>query len=147
MTAKSVTFKDVEEAIHNFNVWSPGGPRSHATLWVAFLAGALAFALLSGFFESNGAVALVIVASSFLAGWLFIHFSNLPLTWLEDLEHKLASYEPVSTEAYKDLQEQFRTEREFTAGMLCKWLKAEKSAIHEASKQSVDDSPFLKRRA
>jgi hypothetical protein len=125
---------------------SPRNGQAHAigVLVLALVLGAAS--LVKNYLNLN----VVMVVAAVLWGmtiFLVKRYSTQPLTHAAHLDALLADYDPVSKEAFKELQEHLRALGRFDVDSIDKWAADEAEAIQAASGQCMEaGGRFLQKR-
>lgn len=82
----------------------------------------------------NGTVACSLAILGLVATfWAVGRFSTAPRTHVEHVDHLLGAYDPVSREAFRELQETFRRGGAFDFDLVLQWTEVEIAAIQAAA--------------
>lgn len=127
------------------------GPRSALAFFVAacVLAASYGVAYLSAKYGAVGAPNLlvnsVVFGAAIVAFWLVQKYSSVARTYSGRIDALLADYDPVSKEAYRDLQGKVKEARSLDTDMVIEWLDREREAVRRAAgwRMPSEESRFL----
>lgn len=126
---KTKDLESIRDTIERYR-YSTVGPRKVQAMRVTFMilvvGSTISFCLRS----AEGFAATCI--AGVIAYWLVSFLGTRPRTWTELLDSKLASYEPIHVDAYRELQAKSRTNY-LDANDLREWLELEAAALRNAA--------------
>lgn len=144
LKAKLNTLAEIDNTIQ-MAARSRLGPRAGFSLVVGVAVGIAAFAA-SSILGQIGVVSLLVgLGATVVAAVMLYKQSKLPVSYSDRLDGHLAQYEPVSLDAFVELQKRVRAARSYDFADVQEWISAERKAVIFAMKPILESSQFLKR--